>query len=349
MKMTYEEFQKEVQENFKNYLPERYADYQIQIMPVQKINQILDGLSLVPTEKSATISPTIYLNDMYKDYSRNGNLDTVLKRAANKLEQAIREAPSVVPSIDFETAEDNITFQLINTRQNKELLQDVPNRPFHDLSIIYRWVVKTDEEGMHSTVIRNSLAEKIGLSEEQMFNLALKNTRRILPPTVKSMNEVICDMFIKDGMPAEVADTMIDELPSEQTMWVISNERGINGAASMLYEDKLHELAENLKTDLYIMPSSIHEVIAVSTSMGDPNEFAQMVAEINMDQVALEERLSNEVYHYDKDLRKVSLATDTPNKDLDEKKNIYQIQEKDNQKNIETRRQTSLKNTGKSR
>ena len=28
-------------------------------------------------------------------------------------------------------------------------------------------------------------------------------------------------------------------------------------------------------------------------------------------------RLSNQVYHYDKDLRKLTLATDTPNKRLD--------------------------------
>jgi hypothetical protein len=79
-------------------------------------------------------------------------------------------------------------------------------------------------------------------------------------------------------------------MPPEQTMWVISNDRGINGAISMLYEDQLHKLAEQLETDLYIMPSSVHEVIAVSSSMGDPNELAQMVAEINMDQVSLDER-----------------------------------------------------------
>ena len=100
----------------------------------------------------------------------------------------------------------------------------------------------------------------------------------------------------------------------------------------MLYEDKLHALAEDLETDLYIMPSSLHEIIAVSASMGDPNELAQMVAEINMDQVSLEERLSNQVYHYDKDLRKLSLATDTPNKRLDgivaEPKLIYSATEK---------------------
>lgn len=100
-------------------------------------------------------------------------------------------------------------------------------------------------------------------------------------------------------------------------MYVISNDRGINGAISMLYEDQLHTLAEQLGTDLYILPSSIHETIAVSVELGEPEELAQMVAEINMDQVALHERLSNQVYHYDKDLRVLTMATDTPNKRLD--------------------------------
>ena len=118
-------------------------------------------------------------------------------------------------------------------------------------------------------------------------------------------------------MPPEIADMMIGEMPPEQQMYVITNDRGINGAISMLYEEGLHDLAQRLDSDLYIMPSSIHEVIAVSSDMGDPNEFATMVTEINMAQVALDERLSNQVYHYDKDLRKVSLATDTPNKRLD--------------------------------
>ena len=131
------------------------------------------------------------------------------------------------------------------------------------------------------------------------------------------MNEAIRDMFVADGMPKELADLMIGEMPSDQIMWIITNERGIDGAVSMLYEDKVHKLAESLESDLYILPSSVHEVIAVSVNMGEPEELARMVAEINMDQVKLEDRLSNQVYHYDKDLRKFTLATDTPNKRLD--------------------------------
>ena len=66
------------------------------------------------------------------------------------------------------------------------------------------------------------------------------------------------------------------------------------------------------------MPSSIHEVIAVSADFGSPDELAEMVYEINMDQVDINDRLSNQVYCYDKDLRTLRLATDTINKSLDD-------------------------------
>ena len=58
----------------------------------------------------------------------------------------------------------------------------------------------------------------------------------------------------------------------------------------------------------------IHETIAVSVEMGAPEYLAQMVHDVNMTAVTLDERLSNNVYHYDKDLRKLELATDVPEK-----------------------------------
>ena len=174
-----------------------------------------------------------------------------------------------------------------------------------------------DEKGIASTVISDDLAKELGMGEEQLFRAAAENTRRILPPVVKSMNEAIMDMLMADGMPKELAEQRTGEQEPEQTMWVITNERGIDGAASMLYEDKLHKLAERVESDLYILPSSVHEVIAVSVDMGEPETLARMVAEINMDHVELGERLSNQVYHYDKDLRRITLATDTPDKRLD--------------------------------
>lgn len=314
--MNYEIFKEVVADTFKDYLPEQYRDMEMRVLSVNKVNRMMDGINLIGGKEDRLISPTIYINDMYDYYKTCNDLKEAIQAGAERMVNAFRECPEV-SRVGLADAKDNIVFQLVNTEQNRELLAGVPHREFQDLSIIYRWAMKVDTAGIQSAVVKNELAEQLGLTEEQLFKLASENTRRILPPCVKSMNEILREMFMKDGMPQEIAEMMVGEMPADQMMWVISNERGINGAISMLYEDKLHALATELESDLYILPSSVHEVIAVSASMGDPNELAQMVAEINMDQVTLEERLSNQVYHYDKDLRKLSLATDTPNKRLD--------------------------------
>ena len=313
--MDYEIFKEVVKGSFLSYMPENYQGMEVRIDPVEKVNRKLDGLSLLSKDEKTMISPTLYISDMYEKYLRTGDLQATMREAAEAMDAVFREAE--VPPLDINTAKDNIIFQLVNTIQNEDMLKNLPHREFQDLSIIYRWVVRVEQKGLSSVVINHNVAESLGMGEEQLFKAAAENTRRILPPVVQSMNEVMRDMFVADGMPEELAGLMIGEQEPEMTMWVISNERKIDGAASMLYEDKLHKLAEGVGTDLYILPSSVHEVIAVSVEMGEPEELARMVAEINMDQVDLSERLSNQVYHYDKDLRKITLATDTPNKKLD--------------------------------
>lgn len=313
--MDYEIFKEVVKESILSYMPESYQDMEVRVVPVDKVNRKLDGLSLLAQDEESMISPTLYIDDMYEKYSKTGDLQETLRESAETMDEAFREAE--LPPLDISTAKDNIIFQLVNTMQNEDMLKNLPHRDFQDLSVIYRWVVGVEQQGLSSVVINKHVAESLGMGEEQLFRAAAENTRRILPPVVQSMNEVMRDMFVADGMPGELADLMIGEQEPETTLWVISNERKVDGAVSMLYEDKLHNLAERVGTDLYILPSSVHEVIAVSVEMGEPEELAQMVSEVNMDQVKLSDRLSNQVYHYDKDLRRITLATDTPNKRLD--------------------------------
>ena len=58
-------------------------------------------------------------------------------------------------------------------------------------------------------------------------------------------------------------------------------------------------MAERLKDSLYLLPSSVHEVIAIPASAaGDPKELPSLVQEINLTEVAPEEILSDCVYYY---------------------------------------------------
>jgi hypothetical protein len=99
-------------------------------------------------------------------------------------------------------------------------------------------------------------------------------------------------------------------------MWIISNNKGVSGAVNMIFEKNLNELSKGLGDDLYILPSSIHEVIAIPASMADPEDLAEMVHQVNTEMVDVSERLSNQVYHYDRAERKLSMATDSPNRGI---------------------------------
>lgn len=316
--MNYEIFREVVTEKFKDYLPQEYQKMSLQVCQAKKVNTTLDGIYLFDKEGKSGISPTLYINEMYDHYKDTDDLQEVLQAAAGTMAGLMKEAPDILPKIDMKTAKDNVVFQLVNTEQNQSMLAEIPHREFQDLSIIYRWMLESGEEGIGSVLVNDQIAEQMGMTEEQLFMAAAQNTRNLMPPVVKEMSEMLCEMFIKDGMPAETAKAMVQEVPPDKSMYVITNRQNVNGATSMLYEEELHKLAESLGDDLYILPSSIHEVLAVPVSIsGAPEEMADAVSEINMSCVCLEERLSNQVYHYDKDLRKLSLATAVPNRRLD--------------------------------
>ncbi len=326
--MEYEVFKEVVMGKFKDYLPEEFRDNELVQREVFKVNRKLDSLSMNMNSEGKNISPSIYINDMYEEYRASEDLDMTLRNTAEVFVKAMNQSKEIKEKLNLDDVEDKIIFQLINTEQNKEFLETVPNRPFKDLSIIYRCMMEDVPDGTCSAVVTNGLAETLGLSEEELFNRAKENTVRICPPEVKTMNEVIEEILVRDfidlGMPEEdvkemVHQTVLNEGMSDKTsLYVMTNSKRMFGANAILFEDQLYSLAEKLDSDLYIMPSSIHEVIAVSTDIGNPEELAAMVSEINASEVALEDRLSNQVYHYDKNLRTVSLATDTPNKSLGE-------------------------------
>jgi len=324
MNLNYEEFKGKIKDDIKDYMDEKYKDCEVVIRKVNKTNREVDGLNFydIPGLKNAT--PTIYVNNLYEEYERTGNYEEVVRMAAETMERGIKSFNDEIKAelLDTSRLKDNVFFTLINAEQNREILKTVPHREFEDLAIVYRWNLGNDSLGTYTNLVDNDLAKKEGLTENDLYNAANKNTKELFPILVKNMNEVISEMIfgesgIDEEMQKEFSEVM-QETPDENCMYVITNESKLFGAASMLYEEPIHELAEQVGGDLYILPSSVHEVIAVPADFGSPEELAEMVYEVNMEQVDINDRLSNQVYHYDKDLRTLRLATDTINKSLDD-------------------------------
>ena len=316
--MDYATFKTVVEKNIKNYLPEDFKDAQVEVTKIMKVNRTKEALTIRP-DKDTNIASNFYLEDMYEYYRECDDLDEVLGSLADEYIKDTENYKNIgVPELTKEYVEDNVVMILINTESNKDLLQNVPHREVNDCSVIYRIMLSMDSRGIASTIVDNRIADDSGMTEQELFAIAVENTKRILPAKIKPMTSVIKEMMAGQGMPGEIAESVTAAImPGDEMMWVLSNDIGVNGAVNMLYDENLHELAEKLNDDLYILPSSIHEVICVAASGEEPEELAGLMQEVSMTTVRLEDRLSNQVYHYDKDLRKLTMATDTPNRRID--------------------------------
>ena len=296
--LSYEKFKEEVRKNFVGYMPKKYHSMSVLIKPTEKVNRVCDALCL----NEGGVRPTVYLDEMYEQYTSGESFDNVLEDAAKRMIMGYKQ----IPDVDVKNICDKgkITFHLINTVQNQKMLANVPHREFNDLSIIYRRIMDSEtDKGVQSFVITNKIAEVLKLDEKDLYNLAMMNTKKLFPPVVYTMQDLFAQMGVS-GI----------DLSIPFPMYIITNECKVGGAASILYDDVLYDLANKLDTNLYLLPSSIHEVIAIPFNPESLKDLEEMVYAVNMDEVDVSDRLSNEVYFYDKKTRKLSLATNTKKK-----------------------------------
>ncbi|MDE6851530.1 MAG: hypothetical protein K2J67_03450 [Lachnospiraceae bacterium] len=314
--MDYQMFKEIVKENIKDYMSPEYRDATVEVISVNKVNGVRDALAIRKPDEQ--IAPNLYLDDFYEAYQQCDNLEMTLKFMAEEYGRMADRSVKKL-EIDMSQMKDRVVMMLVNTEQNKEMLADLPHREFQDLSVIYRYVVSQDEHGMASIKVTNEMLVQSGMTPEELFQHAAENSKKMFPSRVCRLEDVLFGMPGGDGIPEELAGLFETDRDPKESLWVITNSSGVNGAVSMLYDENLNKLAEKMGTDLYIMPSSVHEVLAVSVEMGsgNPEELAEMVQGANMSVVELEDRLSNNVYHYDKDLRELKLATQIPNQRLD--------------------------------
>ena len=180
---------------------------------------------------------------------------------------------------DYEHIKKNLFYRVVNYEKNKEMLKYTPYERFLDLAVTYRWAAYRNHDGMASALVRNKELLLWGVTKEQM----MKDAKSVIPVKITDM-----------------------EIP----LFVLSNGDYMNGASVMLYKDPLRDFANYMGHDLYILPSSIHEVILLLDDeyVQSSEELREMVRETNRMVVDQEEVLSDHIYHYDREKDEIRIA-----------------------------------------
>lgn len=190
-------------------------------------------------------------------------------------------------------AKKSLFVKLVNTERNESLVEQSISKEFLDLSAVVRVVLKMDKEGMASMALSKGDAEILGMTEEEIYAVALANTLRLFPPKLMNLGRYI-EMSIGAELPLG---------EDEVTTYILTNQKEVDGAIYFMSPEVVGAIAEALEDDLYILPSSVNEVLLVRASELEDgvDKLKEMVRDANETVVAEKDILSYNVYHYDKE------------------------------------------------
>ena len=262
----------------------------------------MDGLVIM--EKGKDIAPTIYLDSFYELYTNGENIKNIIRQIEVIYEQNKNNVTFDVNILKhFDTIKDKIVYKVVNYRSNEKLLEQVPHKRILDLAVVFYCLLDNEYGRSAKALIYNNNLKNWNVTIDDVYKAALKNTPDLLHSKISSM----AALFEKCGVNVDGEEVDLkDYVPSD--MYVLTNESKLNGAACILYENVLYDFAQKLGADLYILPSSVHEVILLpKLSMFEKDELVNMVKEVNTEGVAADEVLSDHVYEYNRTERLITM------------------------------------------
>ena len=313
--MDYQEFLDEVSKQVKGYFPKEYQDARVELTHMVKTNdQELDGL-LIRREQD-TIVPQIYLNRYFELYENGVSLNEILMDiTAGYFHSAVQSFENLPENVsDYEQIKDRIVVQLINRDMNQTLLNEVFSKSIDhtDLAVIFKIPIHEDERGSATIRVTKELAEQWGRDSESVYQDALNNTVREHPAQLTTLQSLIGEMMFHPSMFHNEVNWEAPEVCEMKSYepYVLTNPSKQHGAAALLYPELLQQLSDNTQSNLFILPSSIHEMLLMRDN-GEVNaaELQAMVMGVNQEAVSPEDLLSNEVYYYDGKEHTLSMAT----------------------------------------
>lgn len=279
------------------------------VVSIKNNNQMYQGIQV--RKDGSSVCPVYYVTGIYEDY-RKGYL-CLIECAELLIRQILNpDNFTIEPGYfnHYENIKDQIHIMLVNYDANKEQLKEKPYFGMLDLAATFYVDIPIDANTSGVLHISNDLIKLWGFDAETFINIHLKEV-------LNRDYAIISD--IEDTL-SMLAEKLGRELPEELTqhsnalkghMYVLTNTAQRYGASMLLNTAVLHQFATLHDDDLIIYPSSVHEVMITFKKDKYRRCFTvRDIAEINVMNIRPEERLSNNMYLYDRDTKKLSILAE---------------------------------------
>lgn len=287
-----------------------------------------EGLRVVPTEmqknngivqnglsfyrKDETVAPIFWLNKFYERFKKGELLkEHILERIIKEYESL--PTPNIPDMEEWMSSPEflsHISIHLVNGPRNQKMIEDRKLVSYEventDLVCLFYAKVFLEDDTLGEVAITERIMEEYLPNVKDAEELYRLVTEQVPPEELRfeSSLSVMERLFREKKIDVPSFPTV------EDYMYILSNKQMTFGAGSILAKAVKKVLLEKFPSGkITILPSSVHELILLdSATCGDLKQLRDTVRQVNASEVDQEDFLADEVYQYDANTGKLTIA-----------------------------------------
>ena len=289
--MDYKTYKESLRDKVQEQLGEDVSVYYTEMVKNNNVKK--EALAL--QTKGENTTPMIYVDSLLEAYACTGNMEES-KNTVLEIYKGRNHVLADWNSFSWEQVKPYIRIRLVRMEGNEEYLKDRPYKKVLDLAMIFV-VLLNEKEGEMAAQVSWTQMEAWGIDIEELYLTAIENFRK--------------EEFIITNMTSLFPAELAEELEMGIDMYIFSTKKRIQGARAILRVDMLKTFADKKGCNLFILPSSVHEVLLIcEEKYMCVAGLKAIVSSVNGDSdvIAAEEVLSDSVYYYDREKEEIRIA-----------------------------------------
>lgn len=304
---TIKTFSEYVLSQIQEHLPERYQKADCRIQEVLRNNGVY-GTAMEFDVQGENAVCCIHMDPYYAEFKQGKLIAEIMKEIVIQIQETYEIEKLMKESHieDFQYMKPYLRISLVNTGRNRQRLPGMPHMEMEDLSIVCRVEIPSPE-GYGRVEVTNDMLKGWGISKEMLFDTAFKNMQESRDYILQAASLKICELFADAPAPENLLDAPADaELDPREVFYILTNKECFQGASAIVCPWVMEKVSGLFPEGFYILPSSTHEILIVSENgEKDVKELVEMVRDVNRTEVRREEVLSDHIYEYDRENRRI--------------------------------------------
>ena len=292
-------------------------------VPIENMEFVKDGNKYAPTGDRLLIKLAkhedawevcgVHAKELFEELSKGTSFNSIVNSSVEDIKQIQEQSlyKETKKIWDYETAKDSLFIRLLNYDDNSEGLKDAIYKKIGDITQVLYMKVSERDGNVMSTKILKSIVRKWQansdlLSEDYIFEEALKNTERMYPPRIYRWDQMLFnpeyegEEFMSPGTEEAISQDLIGNC--------LTTAKKTNGAVAIFYPGVAERFADVLDSDLYLVFTSVHEVMVHKADAVDAVDLSIILQDTLEEATPKEDFLTRKIYKYEKDTHRFLCA-----------------------------------------